>query len=814
MTDGFTPTLQALPQQPQYATPGNYVSPAQQKAQMDYAAALRNGNGQQPVHHWTQGVSNMFAALMGHNLNEQTAQRENAANDLTGNRMTVPVPGTQPLQAQPPVPYTNTGTPSPKDAPSSGGDQNTDDNMGKEANAIASIESKGSGDYSAVGPATRAGDRAYGKYQVMGANVGPWTKEVLGKEMTPQEFLSNQAAQDKVFQTKFAQGGNNDSDRASMWFTGKPLAQGAGRSDGNLTGAQYVAKFNSAMGAPQAGGAMAFAGPSNASEAPAQAAITAAVLRGQHAVPGGTPQYQEPAGGQIYVDPKLAPRVPQISQDQIRGIMSDPRIPWERKMQYQGMYLQQGQPVPVPYPGGKVLIDPLNPSKQQFVPDLQNGIKKLPGGLEKPYPYTVMPGPNGTVIQSPANVPVPAGPQSNAAPTAAPAGAPAPAAAPGPVTAQTAPQAPVTPPEMPPQAPVQVASLDPTAGVAKAAGQEPLTPTEQQLMALAKQGQPASPAATPVAAQEPAPAPQQVAANGVAPPTNPLAQAIRTKPPSSDYSDEDWKSITGYQDLDRQNAIDKEAGIKGVDASMKKYDTLSTQAQTARKLMPSIDTALALMKDPNFDSGIGSNEVLSWNKLKSAFPSLFGEGAQFSAAPNEVFNKVVAGSILDNMRTALGGLGQVRLAEIDLLKQASASNNNTPAANRALLELSRRSLQQLDHIDEMGQAYQSGDEVLDPITGKTLLPANLNTNGEPQPRRGLDVGFDKLARQFVLDHPTTTPAEAADYKKLFSAGAEGLEPSTAPKPGAVPPKVTTQEEYNALPPGPYIAPDGSQRIKK
>ena len=44
--------------------------------------------------------------------------------------------------------------------------------------AIASIESKGAGDYGALGAWTgdpeEGRDRAYGRYQVMGSNIGPW----------------------------------------------------------------------------------------------------------------------------------------------------------------------------------------------------------------------------------------------------------------------------------------------------------------------------------------------------------------------------------------------------------------------------------------------------------------------------------------------------------------------------------------------------------------------------------------------------------------------------------------------------------------
>lgn len=120
--------------------------------------------------------------------------------------------------------------------------------------AIAGIESAGSGDYNAVGKPTRDGDRAYGRYQVMGKNIPAWTHKVLGQAMTPEEFMANPQAQDAVFDDQF--GGavmryGNPQDAASEWFTGKPLAQGAKRSDGRLNGAQYVQKFNTHLARAQ-----------------------------------------------------------------------------------------------------------------------------------------------------------------------------------------------------------------------------------------------------------------------------------------------------------------------------------------------------------------------------------------------------------------------------------------------------------------------------------------------------------------------------------------------------------------------------------
>lgn len=120
------------------------------------------------------------------------------------------------------------------------------------ANAIASIESAGSGDYSALGPVTAKGNRAYGRYQVMDFNIGPWTEKHLGRRLTPEEFLASKEAQDAVFAGEF--GGNvekygNPQDAASVWFTGKPVATGGNRKDiFGTTGNVYVDKFNNALG--------------------------------------------------------------------------------------------------------------------------------------------------------------------------------------------------------------------------------------------------------------------------------------------------------------------------------------------------------------------------------------------------------------------------------------------------------------------------------------------------------------------------------------------------------------------------------------
>lgn len=97
--------------------------------------------------------------------------------------------------------------------------------------------------YDALGPPTKTGDRAFGKYQVMGANIPMWTKEVVGKSMTPQEFLNDPAAQDAVAVAKMAQSYTKygtPEDVASIWFSGRPFKNNNRRDVIGTSVPQYI----------------------------------------------------------------------------------------------------------------------------------------------------------------------------------------------------------------------------------------------------------------------------------------------------------------------------------------------------------------------------------------------------------------------------------------------------------------------------------------------------------------------------------------------------------------------------------------------
>jgi hypothetical protein len=122
--------------------------------------------------------------------------------------------------------------------------------LGAALDTLSGFES--GGNYGAQGPDT-GGDRAYGAYQIMGANIGPWTQQVLGRTLTPEEFLADPGAQDAVAGTIFGDYVDRYglADAYSMWHSGVPLADAIeqGRADVNMSTADYTMRLLESYGA-------------------------------------------------------------------------------------------------------------------------------------------------------------------------------------------------------------------------------------------------------------------------------------------------------------------------------------------------------------------------------------------------------------------------------------------------------------------------------------------------------------------------------------------------------------------------------------
>lgn len=127
----------------------------------------------------------------------------------------------------------------------------TSDQSPRYADAISGIES--GGNYGALGPETK-GDRAYGKFQIMGNNIPQWSQEALGQPLTPEQFLASPQAQDAVFQFKFGQYVNKygPEGAAQAWFGGPGAVGQVNRKDvlGTTVGS-YGQRFMAGLGQPQ-----------------------------------------------------------------------------------------------------------------------------------------------------------------------------------------------------------------------------------------------------------------------------------------------------------------------------------------------------------------------------------------------------------------------------------------------------------------------------------------------------------------------------------------------------------------------------------
>lgn len=113
---------------------------------------------------------------------------------------------------------------------------------------IAYVESYGAKNpYTLKSLPSKNGDRAYGKWQIMGNNIPSWTKEALGKSLTIQQFVESPELQKSTvkFQiTRHINASYSDSDIASIWFSGRPMKKAGNAKDVyGTTVPMYVKRF-------------------------------------------------------------------------------------------------------------------------------------------------------------------------------------------------------------------------------------------------------------------------------------------------------------------------------------------------------------------------------------------------------------------------------------------------------------------------------------------------------------------------------------------------------------------------------------------
>ncbi len=716
------------------STPEGYATPAQLQSTREYAKALLQGNLQQPVHHWTQGVSNMVSALVGGNMDFNANKKQNESDAVRAGRMLPTMPGSP--STQPPPSFS--GNPPLAGLKDTGGDADVGLSGSAPGNAPRGIRNNNplnieAGGFTQSQPGFAGSDGRFAKFEKPEQGVAAANALLDSYEHRGINTVAG-------IVNRWAPPGENDSGAYVRAVAGK-----LGLDPNAPVPRELRPQLIAAMGQHENGRPIQMA--QNGVPPVAQEAATA--LRGGAKPPagnGGGNVYPE-AQNQPLINPALVQRRPQYSEGQMRGILADPTISEAYKKDLQLQYQNQDQPITMPYPGGNVIIDPRDLRRQQFIPDLQKTKKKL-GDMEIEGFGTVGPGGagGGGMQFTPAQqAPAAVGPRSEGTPPAAPAGGPTPAPPPVPVVAQNAPAAPTAAPAaVPNTGGVQVASNDPAAGAA-------------------------------AAAKAPSPFDVGAPALAAAPGAGPLAQFAQTKPPGAteeqlrlnNFAPQDVQDYTAKKAYEQQKALElkqgesdigvkAEAQKKSNDAYTKKYDTMQSNAIAAAEQRNNVAMARKMTEDPNFYAGLGSGLVENWKKFKVAMgidPN--------AAAPMEIFRKTTAQTIMSNLKTAFGGLGQIRVMEILLQKEANASTSNTPSAIKALLEITDRNAAKIEEIGKMSAAYKSGKAVVDPADpSKVLLPAN--PGGE---RVGLDSHWDEFLLSYYKDHPTFSREEMDKFSE-------------------------------------------------
>jgi hypothetical protein len=753
-------------------------SPDQIRAMREQAMALQQPP-KQNIQSWTQGVAELVRAMQGNREADFARQQEQQGRQQGAEAI-----------GQIYAPYLSPGGSSPSATGAAPAGALGSDTAGATPSAdaspyaatIASIETGGSKNpYSITGPVTKTGDMPYGKYQVMGANIPEWTKETLGKSMTPQEFLANPQAQDAVFNAKFGQYAQKygPEGAAKAWFAGEGGMNNPNAKDSLGTSvSDYASKFNAGptgLLAPI---------PAAAPAVPPTAAATQPV-RLAYAGPGNPPMPAQ--GGQVPAAIAPSPQAPLVNA--IAGKPVPPAIP-PADFARQVAAMEAAKTAPVVPP---------NVTQAQPIPPAQfaQQAAAMEAAKAAPSPATAVP----PITAPPSAAPAPVAAMPSPVPTPPAPISPVPGAV-GPTSVGGAPLAGTTPANAAmvnaiaggapgasnPATPIRVAqngmptSLAPSAAGAPSGLPQPLTSatgqvTQEQLTrVLANPWVPDSAKSAMLQMIQQRGQPQTMPIEGGTLMFNAAGQRVfipepkfgtikvgsaeiptvsRFDPTTKQWNtttmapgggvqtaggaatgmppkpgEPDLSSIGGIQANEAAQAGAKKSAEEGAVTSAKYYDAvhrgLAGSAMIAAQQKQNIDALRQISSSPDFTSGTFSDSALAMQRL-AASVGINPTGA----APRELFNQLAAKVLADqfsglkSMASETGEAGgRIFKPMLDIEEKANITPDDTQAGINAKLNL-------LDHAGNLMMKY--GD----------LADDYIKDHGK------LDAGFDKAIRKEI-----------------------------------------------------------------
>lgn len=274
---------------------------------------------------------------------------------------------------------------------------------------------------------------------------------------------------------------------------------------------------------------------------------------------------------------------------------------------------------------------------------------------------------------------------------------------------------------------------------------------------------------------------------------------VKSEEPTQRFAGSFEERLKNIQDWRLRRDRERISNEKNAD-ELRKF---ATSAKDAGYRAVGFDQSLALAEnivdDPNFITGSFADERQSLAKL-GAFLAETETGKMLrekgitlndflnpsGGTPNDVFNKTIQAALMEQLKTAFGGLGQIRVAEIEMLQRASANQNNTREANREILRMMRHAAKDAARVGKITNAYMQGvrwDDDGNPIRGadgKLVRHTNLIPNKDE---------LDGILSIYQKEHPLFNKEQMdflRDTKGRSLSSGERMNPGAAPQPKSTP----------------------------
>jgi len=155
--------------------------------------------------------------------------------------------------------------------------------------------------------------------------------------------------------------------------------------------------------------------------------------------------------------------------------------------------------------------------------------------------------------------------------------------------------------------------------------------------------------------------------------------------------------------IQAQNELKTSAAKKAGDAATEFVQQMRDKSVVAADDGKKLDLLSGIVHDPNYFSGFGSPLVMLERRMVAGWG-----GDPKSAANMELAEKFMNDLNLDTLKQRLGGLGQIRVFEGNMVQNAFLNRDNSVAANQALVTyaqaINQRLLQAADMTNKLLEA--------------------------------------------------------------------------------------------------------------